>query len=86
MSAPPKEIRIYVPESAHILLSARADAFDEDIGAVAKRIVMDWVKREAHAHRIAAKKFRNHGIEPDLFGDSPEDDGMTRSGMRGGRR
>lgn len=93
MSAPLKEIRIYVPESAHILLSARAQAFQEDIGAIAKGIVMEWVKKEAHARRIANKLFRNTGIEPDLFGDSsedggvgPEDAGTGRNGPRGARR
>lgn len=89
MATPPKEVRIYVPESAHILLSARADAFDEDIGAVAKRIVMEWVKRESHAHRIAAKRFRDTGIEPDLFGWNPDqfgsDPDRIGSSRKGGR-
>lgn len=82
MSAPLKEIRIYVPEWVHILLTARAKAFDEEIGAVAKREVIAWAKREAHAHRVAEKLFRNTGMQPELFGDDPEDTGASRSGAR----
>jgi len=72
MSTPLKEIRIYVPESAHILLSGRAEAFGEDIGAVTKRIVMEHVKREMHAMTVINRRFRNTGIEPDMFGDAAE--------------
>ena len=72
MSAPLKEVRLYVPEWVHILLTARAQAFGEDIGAVAKREIMAFARREAHAHRVAAKLFRNTGMQPELFGDDPE--------------
>lgn len=82
MSVPLKEIRIYVPESAHILLTARAQAFGEEIGAVVKRVVMEHVRREAHAHRIAARLFRNTGMEPDLFGGDSEEAGMSRKERR----
>lgn len=78
MSAPLKELRFGVPEAVHILLNARATAFDEDIGALARKILTDWAKREAHAHRVAAKLFRNTGMQPELFGDDLEDDGSAR--------
>lgn len=79
MGAPLKEVRIYVPEWVHILLDARAEAFDIDIGGVAKEQVMAWAKREAHAHRVASKRFRSTGMQPELFGDDPEDAGSSRS-------
>lgn len=82
MSAPLKEVRIYVPEWVHILLTARAEAFDVELGAVAKEQVMVWAKREAHAHRVAAKRFRGTGMQPELFGEDPEDTGTSRSAKR----
>lgn len=82
MSAPLKEVRVYVPESVHILLTARAQADGIELGAILKRLAVDWAKREAHAHRVAAKLFRNTGIEPDLFGESPDDTGESRNGRR----
>lgn len=82
MSAPLKEVRIYVPEWVHIFLSARAEAFGIELGAVAKEQVIAWAKREAHAHRVAAKRFRGTGVQPELFGEDPEDDGTSRSVKR----
>lgn len=89
MGAPLKEVRIYVPEWVHILLTARGKAFDEDLGAIAKRPVMEWAKREVHAHKVAEKLFRNTGMQPELFGDDSEEvgsdsanAGVTRSGRR----
>lgn len=82
MALPPKEVRIYVPEWVHILLAARAEAFDVEIGAVAKEQVMAWAKREAHAHRVAAKRFRGTGMQPELFGEDPEEAGSERSGRK----
>jgi hypothetical protein len=82
VSAPLKEVRIYVPEWVHILLSARAEAFGAELGAVAKEQVMAWAKREAHAHRVAAKRFRGTGLQPELFGEDPEDVGEPRSAKR----
>jgi hypothetical protein len=75
MSAPLKEVRIYVPEWVHIYLTSRAKAFGQDIGAIAREQVVAYAKREAHAHRMAEKAFRNTGMQPELFGDLPEDDG-----------
>lgn len=82
MSAPLKEIRIYVPEWVHIFLSARAEAFGVDIGAVTKEQVLAYAKREAHAHRITARKLRGTGMQPELFGEDPEDEGTSRSGRK----
>jgi len=79
VAAPPKEIRIYVPEWVHIFLSARADAFGQEIGALAKEQIMAYAKREAHAHRLTARRLRSTGMQPELFGDDPEDVVETRS-------
>lgn len=86
MSAPLKEVRVYLPEWAHILLTARARAFGEDISSVAKREILLWAKREAHAHKVAAKLFHNTGMQPELFGEetgeASEDVGSSRSGRK----
>lgn len=82
MAAPPKEIRIYVPEWVHIFLSARADAFGQEIGALVKEQVLAYAKREAHAHRLTARRLRSTGMQPELFGDDPEEDGIPRSSKK----
>lgn len=82
MSAPLKEIRIYVPEWVHIFLSARAEAFGVELGALAKEQVVAYAKREAHAHRLTARRLRSTGMQPELFGDDSEDVVEPRSSKK----
>lgn len=71
-----------MPEWVHIFLSARAEAFRVELGAIVKEQVLAYAKREAHAHRITARRLRSTGMQPELFGDDPEDIVETRSGKK----
>jgi hypothetical protein len=79
MSLPLKDFRLGITESIDIWLDAEASAFGKDKAAVAREILNEWAKRKAHAHKVAARRLTANGMQPELFGDDTEDDGVSRS-------
>jgi hypothetical protein len=82
MSTPLKDFRGSFEESSDMWLEVRAQALGIDKQSLVRQIVRDWAKREAHAFKIATKRLRANGLQPELFGDETEDDGTTRVGAR----
>ena len=82
MSLPLKDFRLGISESIDIWLDAEASAFGKDKAAIAREILNEWAKRKAHAHKVAARSLTANGMQPELFGDEPEDDGVSRSGKK----
>lgn len=82
MSTPLKDLRLGVSESVDIMLDATAAAFGKDKQTVAREVLTEWAKRVAHQHRVIARRLRANGLQPELFGDEPEDDGSERSGRK----
>lgn len=78
MSVPLKDFRLGITESIDIWLDAEASAFGKDKAAVAREILNEWAKRKAHAHKVATRRLTSNGMQPDLYGDEPEDDGVRR--------
>ncbi len=76
MSLPLKDFRLGIPEAVDIWLEARALAYGEDKASVARRVLLEWAKRESHAHRVASRRLAANGLQPELFGAEPASDGV----------
>lgn len=83
MSVPLKDFRLGITESIDIWLDAEASAFGKDKAAVAREILQEWAKKKAHAHKVATRRLTSNGAQPDLYGDEPEDDGVSRNRRAG---
>lgn len=85
MSAPLKDFRLGISESIDIALDAQAAAFGKDKAAIAREVLSEWARRKMHEHKVMAKRLAANGLQPELFGDGTEDDGI-RAADGGGRR
>ena len=79
MALPLKDFRLGISESIDIALDAQALAFGKDKAAVAREVLADWARKKIHEHKVMARRFAANGIQPELFGDDTEDDGVSRS-------
>jgi hypothetical protein len=82
MTVPLKDFRLGITESIDIWLDAEAIAFGTDKAAVAREILQEWAKRKAHAYKVATHRLHANGLQPELPGLVPEDDGAGRQGSR----
>lgn len=82
MALPLKDFRLGIPESVDIWLDAVAAANNADKAAVARDVLQEWADRKAHEHKIAWRRMRANGLQPELPGFEMEDDGRSRSARR----
>jgi len=82
MSLPLKDFRLGITESIDIMLDAQALAFGKDKAAVARDVLSEWAKKKAHEHKVIARRLAANGMQPELFGEETEDDGVSRSGRK----
>jgi hypothetical protein len=78
MALPLKDFRLGITETIDIMLDARALAFGKDKAAIAREVLAEWAKKEAHAYKVMQRRFSANGMQPELFGDETEDDGVSR--------
>lgn len=78
MALPLKDFRLGITETIDIMLDAEATAFGTDKASIARDVLREWAKRKAHAYKVMARRFQANGIQPELFGTEPEDDGVGR--------
>jgi len=64
------------------MLDAQALAFGKDKAAVARDVLSEWAKKKAHEHKVIARRLAANGMQPELFGEETEDDGVSRSGRK----
>lgn len=77
MSIPLKDFRLGITETIDIMLDAQAIAFGTDKAAIARNVLADWARKKVHEHKVMARRLAANGMQPELFGDEPEDDGVT---------
>lgn len=82
MAVPLKDLRLGITEGIDIMLDAQAAAFGLEKQAVARQVLNDWAKKKVHEHKVIARRLAANGLQPELFGDEPEDDGLSRSGRK----
>lgn len=82
MSLPLKDYRTAIPEAVDVWLDIEAQATGEDKAAIGRRVLREWAKAKQHAYTVATKRLQANGLQPELFGDQPEDDGIARKGRK----
>lgn len=82
MSLPLKDYRTAIPESVDVWLDIEAQATGKDKAAIGREIFTAWAKAKFHSHKVAARRLQANGMQPELFGDEPEDDGTSRKARR----
>lgn len=78
MALPLKDFRLGITESIDLWLEVEHRASGRDKASVAREVLTAWAKDRAHAHKVAARLLAANGVQPELFGDEPEDDGRGR--------
>lgn len=78
MSVPLKDFRTSINELTDVMLEAEAAAFGKDKQAIGREVLHEWAKKKFHAHKVIARRLAANGIQPELFGDEPEDAGAQR--------
>jgi hypothetical protein len=82
VALPLKDFRTGIDEFTDVWVEIEAATTGKDKAAIGREIMREWAKRKAHAHKVAARKLAANGIQPELFGDDTEDDGIARSAKR----
>lgn len=85
MSIPLKDHRTSIDEATDMWLEVEASVQRKDKSAISRDVLRAWAKEKAHAYKLATKRLQAHGVQPELFGDEPEDDGV-KPADHGGRR
>ena len=78
MSIPLKDFRLGITESIDIWLDVEAAASEKDKAFIAREILQEWARKKSHAYRIATKRLHANGLQPELFGIDPAEDGAKR--------
>jgi len=86
MSAPLRELRVYVPEDIFAGIEARARAFGIDKAELVRDTLAKDHRQFHRAATLYARTIARNGLQPELFGDDPEDEGTARSTPERGRR
>lgn len=82
MSIPLKDFRLGIDESIDMWLEIDATVQKKDKAAIARQVLRAWAREKAHAYKLATKRLQANGIQPELFGDDAEDDGVSRKASR----
>jgi len=82
MALPLKDFRLGITEAIDIWLDAVAVANSADKAAIARDVLQEWADRKAHEHKVAWRRMRANGLQPELPGLYTEDDGTSRKGRR----
>lgn len=82
MAIPLKDFRLGITESIDIWLDAVAVANTADKAAIAREVLQEWADRKAHEHKVAFRRMRANGLQPELPGLEMEDDGIARKGRK----
>jgi hypothetical protein len=80
VSVPLKDYRTSINELTDVMLEAEAAAFGKDKQSIGREVLHEWAKKKFHAHKVIARRLSANGIQPELFGDEPEDAGTQRQG------
>lgn len=82
MSVPLKDLRLGVSELTDLALAASAEAFGLDKQTVARDVLDEWARRKHREYTVYARGLVANGLQPDLPGLAPVDDGAGRGRAR----
>ena len=75
---PLKDYRTAIPDSVDVWLDIEAQSTGKDKAAIGREIFTAWAKAKFHSHKVAVRRLQANGMQPELFGDEPEEDGTPR--------
>ena len=78
MAAPLKDFRLGITEQIDAALDAQAAAFGKDKAAVARDVLGEWARMKHREHTLYGRRLASNGMQLDLDGFDPEDDGGRR--------
>lgn len=81
MAIPLKDFRLGIDEAIDMWLDIEATVQKKDKAAIGREVLRDWARAKAHAYKLATKRLQAHGMQPELFGDDTEDDGVNAKSM-----
>jgi hypothetical protein len=82
VSIPLKDYRTGIPESVDVWLDIESAATGKDKAQIGRDVLTAWAKEKFHAHKVATKRLQANGMQPELFGDEPADDGKLSGKAR----
>lgn len=78
MATPLKDFRLGITEQIDAALDAQAAAFGKDKAAVARDVLADWARMKHREHTLYGRRLASNGLQLDLDGFDPDDDGVRR--------
>jgi len=78
MAKATKELRIMLPEFVDLVLDAEAVGAHEDKQTIAREVLEKWARQRHRAFKVYAKRMKANGLQMELDGIDPEDDGASR--------
>lgn len=82
MALPLKELRFGVPEYVHDALDCEAIGTHDELQAIARQVLEKWARDRHRVHKLYAKRLRAKGLQMELDGIEPEDDGRPSGGRK----
>jgi len=83
VSVPLKDLgRFAISESTHAALEAESAAFGRSMQDIAREVLQQWADRKAHGYKVYARRVLANGMQAELPGFEPEDNGAVRKGAR----
>jgi hypothetical protein len=79
MAIPLKDFRLGITDRIYAALESDSIAFDKDMQEIAREILQQWADRKHVAYTVYAKRELANGMQAELPGIEPADDGRSRS-------
>lgn len=77
MSIPLKDFRLGIDEAIDMWLEIEASVRKTDKAAIGREVLRAWAREKGHAYKLATKRLAANGIQPELFGEDPAEDGIA---------
>jgi hypothetical protein len=78
VAIPLKDFRLGITDAIYAALEAESVAFDRDMQSVAREILQEWADRKHRAYSVYARRVLANGMQAELPGIEPAEDGLSR--------
>lgn len=78
MGKPVNDFRVAITDFVDRVLDAEARGLGEDKQTIARQVLERWAQQRHRAFKVYAKALRADGLQMELDGIEPEDDGARR--------
>jgi hypothetical protein len=78
MAKPTNDFRVQITDFVDRVLDAEARGLGEDKQGIARAVLEKWAQQRHRAFKVYAKALRADGLQMELDGLEPEEDGARR--------